>query len=199
MNGKRRIRFTYANVIASIALFAALGGSSYAAISLPAKSVGAKQIRKSAVRSGKVKDGSLLAKDFKTGQLPSGPRGATGPAGPEGQPGQPGATGAAGTARAYALVKPNGAPNGIDPALLQPYVKNFTSVRRTGLGFYCVQAAAGIDPATQPAIVNPEFGSSSGSNLHAYWEQGGCNAGEYRVVTEQGPFSNDVGFTILVP
>ncbi len=66
-------------VVAIIALVVALGGTSYAAINLPKGSVGPKQIRKNAVNSVKVKNRSLLAKDFRKGQLP---RGATGPAGP---------------------------------------------------------------------------------------------------------------------
>ena len=197
MKRKRRIRLTYANVIASIALFAALGGSSYAAFSLPAKSVGPKQLRSGAVRTAKVKDGSLLAKDFKSGQLPAGAKGDQGPRGVAGAPGEPGQPG---TARAYALVNPKGAANAVDPGLVQPYVKAFSSVRRTSFGFYCVHPAAGIDPATMPAIVNPEFGFSSGGDFKAYWEQGHCNADEYQVVTEQGGAkSDDVAFTILVP
>ena len=40
---------SYANVVASIALFVALGGTSYAALKLPRDSVGAEQIRKGAV------------------------------------------------------------------------------------------------------------------------------------------------------
>jgi hypothetical protein len=76
---------SYSNVTATIALFAALGGSSYAAVSLP----------KNSVKSTQVKNGSLLAKDFKAGQLPQGPQGekgaqgdagAGGPAGPAGAP-----------------------------------------------------------------------------------------------------------------
>ncbi len=65
-----------------MALFVALGGASYAAIKIPKNSVGAAQIKKNAVTSTKVKDRSLLAKDFRAGQLPRGARGATGPAGP---------------------------------------------------------------------------------------------------------------------
>ncbi len=47
------------NVVAYLALFIALGGSSYAAIKLPANSVGAKQIKKDAVRSSDAKNSSL--------------------------------------------------------------------------------------------------------------------------------------------
>jgi hypothetical protein len=70
-----RTRLTYANVVASLALFLALGGVSYAAVTLPKNSVGSKQIKSNAVTSSKVKDGSLLGKDFKAGQLPTGPKG----------------------------------------------------------------------------------------------------------------------------
>ena len=95
MRGKGRFRLSYANVVASVALFVALGGSSYAAIKLPAGSVGAKQLRTAAVTSAKVKDGSLARRDFRAGELagapgPAGPAGLTGPAGKDGQPGAPG-------------------------------------------------------------------------------------------------------------
>jgi hypothetical protein len=50
----------------------------------------------SAVTSKKVKDGSLLAKDFALGQIPTGPRGATGATGPTGATGAAGPSGAAG-------------------------------------------------------------------------------------------------------
>jgi hypothetical protein len=44
--------FTYANVLATVAVFISLGGASYAAITLPAESVGQKQLRPSAVGLG---------------------------------------------------------------------------------------------------------------------------------------------------
>lgn len=77
-------------VVACIALVVALGGTSYAAITLPKNSVGAEQLKKNAITSAKVKDRSLLARDFKRGQLSRGPKGETGaqgvagPAGPAG-------------------------------------------------------------------------------------------------------------------
>jgi len=67
-----------------MALFVALGGASYAAVKIPKNSVGNTQLRKDAVTSAKVKDRSLLATDFKTGQLPRGATGATGAAGASG-------------------------------------------------------------------------------------------------------------------
>jgi hypothetical protein len=72
-----RRHLTYANVIATLALFLALGGASYAAIKLPANSVGSKQIKDGAVSSADIKNHSIKSGDFKGG-LPSGPRGPQG-------------------------------------------------------------------------------------------------------------------------
>jgi hypothetical protein len=79
-----RSHVTYANVIATIALFLALGGGAYAASKLPKNSVTAKQIKRNSITSPKVKDRSLLAKDFKAGQLPAGAPGPQGAEGPRG-------------------------------------------------------------------------------------------------------------------
>lgn len=71
----------YANVTATLALIVALGGTSYAAITLPKNSVGNKQLRKNAVSaskirtgavtSAKIKNGSIEAADLKLGTLPA--------------------------------------------------------------------------------------------------------------------------------
>ena len=58
--------------LALLALFVALGGTSYAAIQLSKNSVSAKHIKRSAVRSAEVKDLTLRKKDFKPGQVPGG-------------------------------------------------------------------------------------------------------------------------------
>ena len=79
-------------VLSVVAVFIALGGTSYALTQLPKNSVGPKQIKKNAVNSAKVKDRSLLAKDFRKGQLPKGATGlagAQGSAGPTGPPARP--------------------------------------------------------------------------------------------------------------
>ncbi len=93
----RRRRPSAGVVLSIVALFVALGGSSYAAVSLPKASVGAPQIQKNAVNSKKVLDGSLLKKDFKPGQLPAGPQGPQGAPGQQGPQGQQGLQGQAGT------------------------------------------------------------------------------------------------------
>ena len=56
---KVRKRLTFANVIACLALFVALGGASYAATALPNNSVGTKQLKKNAVTAVKIKDGAV--------------------------------------------------------------------------------------------------------------------------------------------
>jgi hypothetical protein len=83
-----------AMVVACLALIVALGGTSYAAVQLTANSVGTQQLKPGAVRTSdihrgavtslKVRDFSLLRRDFKRGQLPRGPRGATGATGAAG-------------------------------------------------------------------------------------------------------------------
>jgi hypothetical protein len=80
--------------IAYLALFAALGGgTALAATKIPKNSVGTKQLKANAVVSSRVKNGSLLSRDFKRGQLPAGPRGATGAPGPQGAKGDTGPQG----------------------------------------------------------------------------------------------------------
>jgi hypothetical protein len=110
-----RARLTYANVMATIAVFLAFGGGAYAATKLPSGSVGRPQLKNGAVTSAKVRNGSLLVKDFRAGQVPAGPRGASGPPGqpgpagargPAGQPGPPGPTAAF---LNYCCVAPTGA------------------------------------------------------------------------------------------
>jgi hypothetical protein len=82
-----RARLTYANLVATLALFIALGGGAYAATQVKKNSVGTKQLKRNAVRTGKVMNGSLLAADFRAGQLPSGPQGPKGVPGPRGEAG----------------------------------------------------------------------------------------------------------------
>ena len=74
--GRLRRRPSPALVVACLALAVALGGTGYAAIVLPANSVGTKQLKNGAVVATKVKMHSLVAENFKDGQLPSGPRNA---------------------------------------------------------------------------------------------------------------------------
>jgi hypothetical protein len=72
-------RPSHATIVAYLALFAALGGTGYAAITLPKNSVGAKQIRTGAVtskeirnnqiRSGDLRNNTLLGRDIRANAL----------------------------------------------------------------------------------------------------------------------------------
>ena len=63
---------------------------------VPRASVGTAQLRANAVVSSKVRNRSLLAVDFRRGQLPSGAQGPAGPQGPVGPQGPAGAPGVSG-------------------------------------------------------------------------------------------------------
>ncbi len=54
-------KLSYANVMATIAVFIALGGASYAAVSVPKNSVGANQIKDRAIGTSKLKGGAVTA------------------------------------------------------------------------------------------------------------------------------------------
>lgn len=60
MRKRLRPRLTYSNVIASIALFVALGGAAVAA-GLPKNSVGPNQLKKGAVTAAKIRKGAVTA------------------------------------------------------------------------------------------------------------------------------------------
>jgi hypothetical protein len=92
-----RRHLTYANVVASLALFLALGGVAFAATRLPRNSVGTGQLRPEAVTAGKI--AKKTRKQLMGARGPQGPQGATGKTGakgPKGAKGEKGATGATG-------------------------------------------------------------------------------------------------------
>src|SRR5205823_1364215 len=104
------------HLVGYLALFVALGGTSYAGTSLlPRNSVGTRQVI----------DHSLLKVDFRAGQLPRGAAGppgaagvpgaqgdpgAQGPQGPQGATGPPGLQGPKGDTGAAGAVGPTGRP-----------------------------------------------------------------------------------------
>jgi hypothetical protein len=97
------------NLVGYVALFAALGGTSYAAVALPAGSVHSKQLANGAVTHAKLARASvggtnlvqrsLTAADFKPGSLKNAIAGKAGTAGPAGPAGQNGSASVAARAR----------------------------------------------------------------------------------------------------
>jgi hypothetical protein len=93
-NSERLVRRpSPAMVVACVALAIALGGTSYAALSLPANSVGTKQIKNGAVTKTKIAAGTITGL-----RGHKGARGVAGPVGPAGAGGAAGSAGAAGPA-----------------------------------------------------------------------------------------------------
>lgn len=150
-------------VISLIALFVALGGSSYAAISITGKNVknssltGA-DIKNSSLTTSDVKDASLLSKDFKAGQLPAGP---TGPAGPKGDTGakgdkgdkgDKGATGDPGTpaTKLWAVVNANGT-----------LVRSSGGVTVSGSNYYTVTFPQPVNECAYAATIGRNGGAFS--------------------------------------
>ena len=152
----RSFRPSHTTIVSYLALFIALGGSSYAAVTLKKNSVRSTHIkngqvmrpdlRANAVTSPKVANGSLLSEDFGSGQLPAGPRGEQGPQGPEGPQGPKG------SARAWGHVLSTG-------VLAQG--EGVKSVTRRSGGTYCIDVDDNINPDTTTAIATPDVASST--------------------------------------
>jgi len=186
-------RFLRRNTIALVALFVALGGTTYAASTA--------LIGTNTVASPQVVNGSLQAKDLSAkarralkadrgargivgargARGPTGVQGAQGPRGLQGNQGIQGPQGLSGPARAYAVVAADGTVN----AALS---KNVT-VNKNGAGTYCITLGGGIDPATTTlaASVIFTFGGDTTAAIQvanpAIANVGNCAAGQFEVIT----------------
>jgi len=174
---KRFRRPSPALAISLIALFVAMGGTSYG---LARNSIDSREIRNNDVRSSDirnndvrskdVRNGSLLSKDFKAGQLPAGPRGATGPGGPAGprgltgQGGPQGGPGISGLQRVVGASDNNLSQSGKTATATCPGTKKVIGSGAELLGDISdgtfpnqiqnvVISAIGIDPASPPKFV----------------------------------------------
>ena len=160
-------RMSPAMAVALIALVCALGGTSIAAGGLLAP--------RNSVNSAAIIDHTLLAKDFKAGQLPSavaGARGAAGVAGPAGAPGPAGPAGARGqdgTAKAYAYVNADGT---LDPARSL----NITSAHVAGVGeCFSLPFTPKNVVASIQGYEGPPFVPQAGFILTGLGSFGGCD------------------------
>jgi hypothetical protein len=183
-------------------------------------SLSGRDVRNGSLTTRDVRNQSLLARDFKVGQLPAGPQGpkgdpgAPGQQGPKGDKGDKGDTGAPGTARAFAFVDPFCGGSATGPCGIHK-AKNVVGARRLATGHYCVQVAAGIDPATTGSAAGvddfrtelPRGNGTAHSTDEVGGPAGACNASEFAVITDRIPTTtpveakraNDVGFWLLVP
>src|SRR6476646_8761494 len=100
-----RPRLSYANIMATVAMFVALGGTSYAALTITGANIKDGTIKSADVANGgltgtDIKDNSLGLEDVSAGAEASlhGAAGAAGAAGATGAPGAPGADGQQGPA-----------------------------------------------------------------------------------------------------
>ena len=101
----RVVGYLRRNHLALIALFFAIGGTSYAAASLAPNSVGTRQLKNRSVTMVKIRRGAIAALRGDTG--PRGPTGRTGPTGhtgPRGPAGPKGSTGVQGPAGTFGTV-----------------------------------------------------------------------------------------------
>jgi hypothetical protein len=135
--------------IALLALFIALGGTSYAAVKIPRNSVGTKELRNGAVTAKKGKTGSLTATQFKGGRFPAGPRGLPGPAGPQGPTGETGPVGPTGP------TGPAGATGTVDTS--QFYDKSASDARFAPAGRVITGSAAWNSPTEDVVLSLPEM------------------------------------------
>jgi hypothetical protein len=196
MLARLRSHLSYANVVSTICLFVVLSGTAYAATILPNNSVGSAQLKANAVTSVKVKDGALLRKDFKAGQLLAGPRGSTGAPGPRGPAGPPGSTGATGAPGAQGPAGPPG-PKGDTGT---PDTSNFYDKTASDSRFLGITATA-ADAAKLGGNAASEYSTSAQNTatflgLHATADDsaklGGTPAASYVSGTHGGTLFQDV-------
>jgi len=185
-----------------LALFAALGGSSYAAVAITGKqvrdgSLSGRDVHNASLTGQDVRDASLRAGDFKPGELPAGPQCPKGDPGPRGEPGPPGPAGdpgPAGSARAFAEFSAEGslvAGKGL-------------SAPGGGDGIYCVvpDPGSGIDP-TGPAVVTANGGPPTFATVATHVQ--GCAGwlvSTFQFINVNGdvrPDNGGVDSTIVVP
>jgi hypothetical protein len=170
-----RQRLSYANVMATVAVFIALGGTSYAALKITGKhvvngSLTGKDVRNNSIKSADV--AGLTAADFKDA-LPAGPQGQkgyagakgdTGPAGAKGDTGAVGPTGPAGSdgaGGARGATGPTGPAGSADPGILMARVESIAACTVGASSCISTGAPSGISQAvggnTQQTMLSPPY------------------------------------------
>jgi Collagen triple helix repeat (20 copies) len=222
---RSNFRISPGTVLGLLALFVALGGVSYAAVTINGNniqnnSIPGKKLKNGAVTNNKVKANSLAANRLTSAararlsgaqgpQGPPGPRGQRGARGVAGLSGAQGPQGPAGTALAYAQVNALTAP---EPSFVAARTSGFTAVSRPAGGRYCLtptpavlaQAFSAGSP-TRPTVVSIELGNTTASPTDALTvevraDAADCPANTFEVITTTGATpANDISFTLIVP
>jgi hypothetical protein len=148
----KRFRPSPALVLAMVALFVASATTGYAQV----------RLARNSVTSIHVKDRSLLAKDFRRGQLPRGAQGPAGPQGAAGPAGPAGPTGPSGAAKAYARVLAGGDVD--DP---RARGINDAAVSHPSTGVYCIDVEGGAVSVVVTLDAATGFGEVRASTLLA--------------------------------
>jgi hypothetical protein len=183
----------YSNVVATLAVFIALGGTSYAAVTLDRNSVKSKHIgnrqvkradiARNAVTTTQVRAGSLRASDFRAGELGTGvsespaPGGAPGPAGsagPQGPAGLPGPAGPSGVVKVLdfdALFSPASLAGNMGNSVVNPLPCRTTSYKAAAGEVAVIDLSATVSPSTVDnnvvyinAMVSENFGAFTRRN-----------------------------------
>jgi hypothetical protein len=169
---RNRRRFGFANAVSIVALFFALTGGAYAALQVPAKSVGTLQLKNGAVTLTKISQSARHALGA------SGAKGDTGPKGDKGATGDQGASGEEGTASAFARVAADGS---LEPANGGNENKNVaaTNIQRASAGVYCFgglsSTPVSIMATIDDAATSPEH-FSIGTVVNRGITLSGCDA-----------------------
>lgn len=145
-------------VIGCLALLLTLGGTGYAA---------SQALPRNSVTSIQVRDRSLLARDFKAGQIPrgpAGPAGAVGAAGPAGPAGPAGSSGSASVK--WVLVRPDGG--------IAAQSGGITLASHT-TGTYVLNFASTV--TGKPIIASSGFAGDGGATDRGETAAGPCGAG----------------------
>ena len=179
-------RLTYANVMATIAVFVALGGVSYAATQLPKNSVGAKQLKQNAVTAAKIKNGTVTSAKLDSSSTAA----LTGARGPQGQTGPPG------SAKAWAEVSSDG-------KVVRSF-GNVTAFQQKDAGWYCIDAGANTI-SNSIAVANLNFSDEKTGSDHQILVTTGtkyndCPDGQFQILTAaiQSSEGESQGFVVAI-
>jgi hypothetical protein len=154
----KRFRPSPAMVVASLALMIALGGTGYAA---------SQALPRNSVTTIQVKDRSLLARDFKAGQIPRGAVGPAGPAGAAGPAGPAGPAGGAGSAAVkWALVRGDGG--------IAAQSGGITLAAKPSAGTYILSIGSAV--TGKPILASPAY-AGDGSDQRGTTSAGPCGGG----------------------